>query len=257
MKRITLLTLVPAALLAVPAVAQAAVPGPSASDVTAARQAATSSLGTLGKFFAARNGTVRSATSADVSRMAPRISGATVPVYDLNPAFVAGRSGDVAGLVFMATPATASDGRTASVWTARSGTRWKVVNIASGTDEETFGGSGGLVFREPQINAWYAIRSGKVTPLNAEARQSLPAGPVTLAAYQKLVKQRYGDKLPGSAYAHKGLAGGYGGPFGSAGPVRAGGGGGTGEELPMTVALLGIGALGAVYGGIRLRRAHR
>ncbi|MDH6579092.1 hypothetical protein [Kitasatospora sp. MAP5-34] len=46
------------------------------------------------------------------------------------------------------------------------------------------------------MNAWYVLRGGRVLPLDDEARRSVGAGGVSLAAYQKLVHQRYGDKLP-------------------------------------------------------------
>jgi hypothetical protein len=49
-------------------------------------------------------------------------------------------------------------------------------------------------------------------PLNAEAVQSVGAAGVPVADYQRLAQQRYAAKLPGSAYARDGYAGGYGGP---------------------------------------------
>lgn len=130
------------------------------------------STATLGRFFATRNGTV-TPDAVTAQRMAPRLTGPTVPVYYLNPAFVTGRSDQVAAQAFLATEAVATDGATASVWTAQVGGRWKVVNIASGSDEETYARTSGLVFREPQINAWYAVNGGLVRPLNAGARQTL------------------------------------------------------------------------------------
>ncbi|MFD8432019.1 hypothetical protein ACFV1R_30995, partial [Streptomyces coelicoflavus] len=47
-------------------------------------------------------------------------------------------------------------------------------------------------------------------PLNEEARTSVGAGGTGLARYQRLVHQRYADKMPGSAYDEDGYAGGYG-----------------------------------------------
>ncbi|XVQ83157.1 hypothetical protein ACQP2K_30585 [Microbispora siamensis] len=76
----------------------------------------------------------------------------------------------------LATPATSADGQTASIWTTRSPDgRWQVSNIASGDDEQRYATQPGTVFREPQINAWYALKGGKVVPLNDEARA--PEGP--------------------------------------------------------------------------------
>ncbi|MFD8396281.1 hypothetical protein ACFV2N_45650 [Streptomyces sp. NPDC059680] len=66
-------------------------------------------------------------------------------------------------------------------------------------------------FTEPQIHAWYQLTdTGLVKPLNKEARTCLQGrNSLPLAACQKLVHERYGDKLPGSEYDRKGLAGGY------------------------------------------------
>ncbi|MEU1290675.1 hypothetical protein, partial [Kitasatospora sp. NPDC005856] len=146
---------------------------------------------------------------------APRLAGDTVPVYLLDPGFVAGTPGaPVAKAEFTASKVVAADGQSASVWTVRQDGAWKVVNIASGGDESDYaakaaGTGGGTAFREPQVNAWYVLRDGRVLPLDDEARRSVGAGGVTLAAYQQLVHQRYGDKLPGSAYDRAGQGGGY------------------------------------------------
>lgn len=135
-----------------------------------------------------------------------------MPVYTLDAGFVSGVAGaPVARADFAATEVVAADGQTASVWTVPQGGGWRVVNIASGSDETRYAaqGAGGTVFREPQLNAWYVLRGGRVLPLDVEARDSVGAGGVTLAAYQKLVHQRYGDKLPGSAYDRAGKGGGF------------------------------------------------
>ncbi|MGF1432548.1 hypothetical protein, partial [Kitasatospora sp. LaBMicrA B282] len=234
-----------AALLAAAPLAQADAPAPAAvpapavlpqSDLGAARAAvqAPAVQAELGAFFA-RGGVpptqplpagaaaqaapapqAAQAPQADpAARPAPRLIGATVPVYTLDPGFVAGTAGaPVARVDFTATEAQAADGRTASVWAVQQNGSWKVVNIASGSDETDYAaagaaGGGGTVFREPQINAWYVLRGGRVLPLDAEARSSVGTGGVGLAAYQRLVHQRYGDKLPGSAYDRAGLGGGF------------------------------------------------
>ncbi|SFF18063.1 hypothetical protein SAMN05216251_109141 [Actinacidiphila alni] len=170
-----------------------------------------------GKAPAARPDAVGPAARPAAAGPADRahVTGPTVEVNTLNPAFV---SGDPAAPValpdFWATEAVAADGRTASVWTVRSGGSWKVVNIASGADESGYAAraaadGGGSVFREPQINAWYALRAGRVLPLNDEARQAVGAHGATVAAYQRQVHGRYADKLPGSVYDRDGSGGGF------------------------------------------------
>ncbi|MFD8701505.1 hypothetical protein ACFV1W_02635 [Kitasatospora sp. NPDC059648] len=179
-------------------------------------------LDKVGHFFARRGvpptqqlsiGAAEEAKAAQDA--APRLAGDTVPVYTLDAGFVAGTPGaPVAKAEFTASKVVAADGQTASVWTVRQGGSWRVVNIASGGDESDYAakaadGGGGTAFREPQVNAWYVLRDGRVLPLDDEARRSVGAGGVSLAAYQELVHQRYGDKLPGSAYDREGKGGGY------------------------------------------------
>ncbi|WP_329115654.1 hypothetical protein [Streptomyces sp. NBC_01465] len=183
-----------------------------AQDAKAAHEAATApaTLTTLSRFFA-RDGKVTMAAAA------PHIQGSSVPVYTLAPEFVAGRPGAaVAHLDFMASTAVSSDGQKASLWTARQGSGWQVVNIASGDDETRYSAAGarslpgGTVFREPQIDAWYVTKGAKVLPLDEDATRAIGANGTTLTAYRHHVQQAYGDKLPGSAYAKSGKAGGYG-----------------------------------------------
>ncbi|GAA2935999.1 hypothetical protein GCM10020221_34720 [Streptomyces thioluteus] len=191
-----------------------AVPAPpAAAEVTAAHDAATSAAtrDTLSRFFAADGRKPAVATKA-----APRIEGATVPVYELSPEFVAGKAkAPVASFDYLASKAVSADGRKASVWTAATGGSWKVVNIASGDDETRYAAegekklAGGTAFREPQINAWYVQRGDRVLPLNADAERAVGRNGTTLDAYRERVHKAYGDKLPGSAYAKKGAAGGY------------------------------------------------
>ncbi|MFF9868703.1 hypothetical protein ACF1G0_25435 [Streptomyces sp. NPDC013953] len=69
---------------------------------------------------------------------------------------------------------------------------------------------GGTVFREPQIDAWYVHRGTEVLPLDEDAIRAVGADGTTLAAYRHRVRAAYADKLPGSAYAKEGRAGGYG-----------------------------------------------
>ncbi|MFI1828565.1 hypothetical protein ACH41E_19275 [Streptomyces sp. NPDC020412] len=183
----------------------------TAADVTAARAAATApaTLDTLSRFFARDGVVARSAAQ-------PRAEGATVPVLTLSPEFVAKKAGaPVARTEFLATPAVSADGQKASVWTARSGSGWEVINIATGDDEFRYARAGaaklpgGTVFREPQTDSWYVTKGSRVLPLDEDATRAIGARGTTLAAYQNRVTAAYGDKLPGSAYAKKGFAGGY------------------------------------------------
>lgn len=175
-----------------------------------------------------------------------------MPVYTLDAGFVSGVAGaPVARADFAATEVVAADGQTASVWTVPQGGGWRVVNIASGSDETRYAaqGAGGTVFREPQLNAWYVLRGGRVLPLDVEARDSVGAGGVTLAAYQKLVHQRYGDKLPGSAYDRAGKGGGF--ETQTAQPRSA-----SGSGALTAVAALGVTALAGAGFAVRRRRGQ-
>ncbi|MEU9853095.1 hypothetical protein [Streptomyces sp. NPDC047974] len=202
-----------AALLALGAAAPAAATGPGAPlpvAPTAERAAAApETLATLGRFFARDGAPARAAA-------APRISGASVPVRILSADFVAGKPGaPVAREEFRASLAVAADGRKASLWTVRSSAGWQVVNIATGDDELRYAREGagklpgGLVFREPQIDAWYVQKGTKVLPLDEDAVRAVGRDGTTLAAYRDRVTRAYADKLPDSAYARKGAAGGY------------------------------------------------
>ncbi|HCA85665.1 MAG TPA: hypothetical protein DEQ61_09325, partial [Streptomyces sp.] len=207
-------------LLAItPQIANAAGPpspaAPDRADLGASRQTAADpdTLITLSDFFA-REGAVARA-EAD-----PRIEGSAVPVHMLSADFVAAEPGTVsvpvANLEFYASRAVSSDGQEASVWTARTGAGWTVVNIATGDDETRYAAAGarklrgGTVFREPQIDAWYVQRGNRVLPLDKDATRAVGKDGSSLTAYQKRVHAAYADKLPGSAYDKKGKAGGYG-----------------------------------------------
>ncbi|TCO57347.1 hypothetical protein [Actinocrispum wychmicini] len=130
-----------------------------------------------------------------------------VPVYYLAADFVRSGQGPVANLQYTAKTAKSADGRVATVWMAGG----QVANIASGDDESRYAkaaGPGATVFREPQVNAWYALRDNKVLPLNESARTAVGTG-VNVTQYQRIVHAKYADKLPGSDYAKSGAAGGY------------------------------------------------
>ncbi|MFJ8471186.1 hypothetical protein [Kitasatospora sp. NPDC094011] len=205
---------------------------PSAADLAAAGQAAKAApvVQTLGGFFA-HDGNAPAAAARPLSAAAPQVVGATVPVYYLNPDFVAASSSSaaapVAKLAFAATEARSADGRKASVWTAPDphGSRtWVEINIASGSDETDQAaaaaalGPQAVAFEEPQIRAWYALVDGQVRPLNPDAVRSVGADGITLDQYRQLVHDRYADKLPGTDYANAHLLGGL--DRGSAAPVK-------------------------------------
>ncbi|GAA2509917.1 hypothetical protein [Streptomyces gobitricini] len=254
------------ALLLLPA------PTATAADTPDAAVTAPATLDTLSRFFA-RDGAVTRAAAA------PRVEGPTVPVRVLSPDFVAGRAGaPVARVEFHAAGAVSSDGRKASVWTARQGAKgWQVVNIATGDDEIRYTKEGarrlpgGTVFREPQIDAWYVSKGARVLPLDADAVRAVGARGTTLAAYRDRVAAAYGDKLPGTAYAHRGSAGGYGSPAGPAPGAPAPAGPAPARDLapagdPSAASAPASGAAGTVWaaalaasalaltGAVRLRR---
>lgn len=215
--------------------------------------AAPGTLDTVARFFSRGAGDAGDGAAARAA-VAPRIVGASVPVRILSPDFVAGRPGAaVARVEFHASKAVAADGRTASLWTVRgAGGGWRVVNIATGDDELRYAEQGrrvlpgGIVFREPQIDAWYVQKGAKVLPLDEDAVRAVGRNGVSLSGYRERVVRAYGDKLPGSSYARKGAAGGYdaepsGGVAVSAASTAAGAG-----------AVLVLGLIGAA--AIRRRR---
>lgn len=248
-------------LLGLAAPSAGADPGPSDASREAAHDAAGApgTLDTLSRFFA-REGAVSKA-AAD-----PRVQGDAVPVRYLSAEFVAGKKGaQIARVEFLASKAVSSDGQEASLWTVKQGGSWKVVNIATGDDETHYARvgadklPGGTVFHEPQINAWYVQGRGRVLPLDADARGAVGSGGVSVTAYQKRVHAAYADKLPGSAYAKSGEAGGFAAKERAAerpevaAPASADG--------PVTVAssVAGAGALAALglSGAAVLRRRNR
>ncbi|GAA2081955.1 hypothetical protein GCM10009801_41370 [Streptomyces albiaxialis] len=192
-------------------------PAPPEGAAAAAHKAASAdgTLGTLARFFA-RDGAV-TANKAD-----PRVKGGAVPVYTLARDFVAAESASraaarpVAELELFASEAVSSDGQRASVMSARTPGGWRVVNIATGADETRYAAKGaakapgGTVFQEPQIDAWYVLDGGRVLPLDPDARKAVGAKGTSLGAYHARVHKAYADKLPGSGYDKKGLAGGFG-----------------------------------------------
>ncbi|MVO86934.1 hypothetical protein GPA10_19765 [Streptomyces sp. p1417] len=198
---------------------------PSEASRDAAHEAAEApkTLDTLARFFAREGAVTKGAAD-------PRVQGdKAVPVYYLSPDFVAGKKkAPIARMEFLASKAVSADGQEASLWSVRQGGSWEIVNIATGDDETHYARvgadklPGGTVFHEPQINAWYVTKGARVLPLDEEARRAVGARGTTTAAYQERVHKEYGDKLPGSAYAKSGQAGGFG-PDSADAPAKAGG----------------------------------
>ncbi|RSN12060.1 hypothetical protein DMC63_29460 [Streptomyces sp. WAC 05977] len=192
----------------------------SGEDLAAAKAAADDPTlrAEIGRFFTQTGG---SGTTPSVS-----VVDESFPVYELSRDFVAG-DGAVAGrLAYVAVPVTASDGRTATVWSVRGDDGvWRVGNIASGDRESELAKrlpAGATLLHEPQVDAWYALRDGRVTLLDSGASGHAAGASATLAEYQKTVSGRYGAMLANSPYAQEGKAGGYNAqvmPRGDGGPA--------------------------------------
>ncbi|MFD7455434.1 hypothetical protein [Kitasatospora sp. NPDC059827] len=139
---------------------------------------------------------------------------------ELTPGFVAGTALPLASqairLSYLVSALnTTVNGRNATVLLAPTeGGGWHLAGVRDGNSDATYAGRatpGTLVFSEPQIRGWYQLRLTTVEPLNDQARLGLDGRPsASLSEYQKLVKARYADKLPGSEYAAAGMSSGYG-----------------------------------------------
>ncbi|MEU8461574.1 LPXTG cell wall anchor domain-containing protein [Streptomyces sp. NPDC029003] len=141
---------------------------------------------------------------------------------EVTPGFVAGTAKPLpteaiklTGLV--SALSTSVNGRNATVMLAPTqGGGWHLAAIRDGDSDAAYAGKaavGTFVFTEPQIRGWYQLKLTTVEPLNDEARQGLGGqASVSLSDYQKLVKARYADKLPGSPYDNDGYSSGYGSP---------------------------------------------
>jgi hypothetical protein len=220
-RRVLALAVLTGAALLMTAPGAGAVPadGISSADAVAARDAAATPgfQDVLVRFFA-------QAPGAPAAPVSVQVAAGAFPVYDLSPDFVAGRPGASPGeFSYFAVPVRASDGRTATAWSVRgAGGAWQIGNIASGDVEAAHAGklpAGAQLLHEPQVDAWYAVRDGHVTPLDGGAA-------ATVADYQRTVSAKYADKLPGSVYDRDGEAGGYDAtgsvmPRGDGGPAPA------------------------------------
>ncbi|MEU4746860.1 hypothetical protein AB0G02_41280 [Actinosynnema sp. NPDC023658] len=140
-------------------------------------------------------------------------------VSEITPGFVAGTSPPVATEAvklshLVSSLSVAVGNRQATVMLAPTqGGGWHLSGVREGDSDAAFAGKAGpgsLVFAEPQIRGWYLLKVLTVEPLNDQARQGLDGrSSVSLSDYQKLVKTRYADKLPGSEYDIKGMSSGY------------------------------------------------
>ncbi|WP_329191665.1 MULTISPECIES: hypothetical protein [unclassified Streptomyces] len=138
---------------------------------------------------------------------------------EITPGFVAGTAQPLPTEAIKLTQLVSSlstpvNGRNATVMLAPTqGGGWHLAAVSDGDSDATYAGKatvGTLVFTEPQIRGWYQLKLLTVEPLNDEARQGLGGrASVSLGDYQKLVKARYADKLPGSEYDSKGYSSGY------------------------------------------------
>ncbi|MFF7727032.1 hypothetical protein [Streptomyces sp. NPDC008001] len=193
-----------------------------------------------------------------------------VPLYELAPEFVAGKARPTAGtalrMSYLASRVSAADGHQAAVFLmpkpGGSGS-WQVAGIRDGEADISAAERGDdrtHTFLEPQIHAWYRLTgAGAVEPLNKEASTALQGKQsITLAAYQQLVTKRYGDKLPGSSYDRKGLAGGYAQPGDEPETLAAQRNDAatvSGPWLPAALGTTAVAASGAAVVALRRRRS--
>ncbi|WP_158887863.1 hypothetical protein [Amycolatopsis anabasis] len=193
--------------------------GVSGAEVDAAKQAAAGPDTTtkLAHFFVQldQRGSAGKLSQAQIDAAsvakAPKVDGEPLQVFSLNPAFVAGKADvPVAEFAYLSMRARSAAGQEATIWLTPEPNGWQATNLTTGTEEVTYPAQAGgdLVFTEPQINAWYRVRGDQVVPLNDPARARVGQG-TTLAGYQSIVHQQYGDKLPGSDYVNQGRLGGY------------------------------------------------
>ncbi|KJY47057.1 hypothetical protein [Streptomyces sp. R33] len=204
-----------------------------------------------------------------------------VPMFEISPEFVTGKTQATAQtairLSYLASRVTASDGKNAAVLLAPKGNTpttgsspqnvgaegWQLAGIRDGDADVGFAERGtpqARTFTEPQIHAWYRLTAeGMVEPLNEEANSGLGGKRgITLAAYQKLVTARYGDKMPGSEYDRKGLAGGYGGLVeDQPEQVAAASGKPETEASWQPISATGAAALAAIAGAVVYARRRR
>ncbi|MFD9336221.1 hypothetical protein ACFWBF_17685 [Streptomyces sp. NPDC060028] len=143
-----------------------------------------------------------------------------VALNEITPGFVAGTARPLPTEAIKLAQLVSSlsitvNGRNATVMLAPTqGGGWHLAAVRDGDSDAAYASKatlGTLVFVEPQIRGWYQLKLTTVEPLNDQARQGLGGqASVSLSDYQKLVKARYADKLPGSEYDTNGYSSGYG-----------------------------------------------
>ncbi|WP_329067367.1 hypothetical protein [Streptomyces sp. NBC_01429] len=142
-----------------------------------------------------------------------------VALNEITPGFVAGTvpplPTEAVKLASLVSSLSATvNGRSATVMLAPTqGGGWHLAAVRDGDSDVTYAAKatvGTLVFTEPQLRGWYQLKLTTVEPLNDQARQGLAGqASMSLSDYQKLVKARYADKLPGSEYDTAGYSSGY------------------------------------------------
>ncbi|OEJ30244.1 hypothetical protein [Streptomyces subrutilus] len=142
-----------------------------------------------------------------------------VALNEITPGFVAGTTPPLPTEAIKLTQLVSSlsttvNGRNATVMLAPTqGGGWHLAAVRDGDSDAAHASKatlGTFVFTEPQIRGWYQLKLTTVEPLNDQAREGLGGqASVSLSDYQKLVKARYADKLPGSEYDTKGYSSGY------------------------------------------------
>ncbi|RKT55170.1 hypothetical protein [Saccharothrix australiensis] len=199
-RKLAILTLVACALLLAgpSASAREAVSPPSPEDYAAALDAARAPAA-----ISVAKTNFRQVHGVEASEV--RIADRGVAAYVLNPDFVRGAPDAPAGVLqYIAVTATADSGARATLRAGpEEGGRWTVGSASSGDDEEALSkriGPDSVLLNEPQINGWYELTPTGVVLLQASLPQSPVGAFVPLAEYQRQVRARYGDKLPGSDY---------------------------------------------------------
>ncbi|MEU0939590.1 hypothetical protein [Embleya sp. NPDC005971] len=140
-------------------------------------------------------------------------------VNEITPDFVAGTALPIPGQAIALSHLVASldapvNGRNATVMLAPTqGGGWHLAAVRDGDVDSTYAGkaeAGTAVFTEPQLHAWYRLKATTVEALDDQAMEGLGGrSTASLGDYQKLVKARYADKLPGSDYDTKGMSSGF------------------------------------------------
>lgn len=154
-------------------------------------------------FFAHSAGETRSAAAVGETR----VDTGAVELFTLNPDFVRGTSNNPAMADGLATLATNGDEKAVVVFDTSAGSAEYSMTM-SGDDEVRYGSmaDGGVVFKEPQIGAFYRVKDGVVTGLNDAAKEVVGEG-MNVDTYQKVVSAKYSWKMDGSMYQSMGYFG--------------------------------------------------